>query len=31
MKERQEWHLVKLAFNYITDHNKPAYIDISLK
>ena len=31
MKERREWHLVKLAFNYITDHNKPAYIDISLK
>ena len=31
MKERQEWHLVKLVFNYITDHNKPAYTDISLK
>ena len=31
MKGRREWHLVKLAFNYITGHNKPAYIDISLK
>ena len=31
IKERREWHLVKLAVNYIIVHNKPAYIDISLK
>ena len=31
MNNGLEWHFVKLAFNYITDHNKPAYIDISLK
>ena len=31
MKERRDWHLVKLAFKYISDRNKPEYIDISLK
>ena len=31
MKERRDWHLAKLAFKYISDRNKPEYIDISLK
>ena len=31
MKERRDWHLVKLAFKYISERNKREYIDISLK
>ena len=31
MKERRDWHLMKLSFKYVYDQRKPEYIDISLK
>ena len=31
MKERRDWHLMKLSFKYLSDRHKPEYIDISLK
>ena len=31
MKERRDWHLMKLSFKYVNDQKKPKYIDISLR
>ena len=31
MKERRDWHLMKLSFKYVNDQQKPKYIDISLR
>ena len=31
MKEHRDWHLLKLAFSYINDQQKPGYIDLLLK
>ena len=31
IRERRDWHLVKLAFKYISERNNPEYIDIPLK
>ena len=31
MKERRDWHMMKLSFKYVNDQQKPKYIDISLR